>query len=440
MTSRYGFRDASHLRLAWSVVSGEQTLAEGTADLPPVPPGGSADVALDLPNLPLDPTGGEAWLNVDAVLKDAEPPLPAGHVVASAQFAVADRATPANDKSPAHGLQTGLVSLVNSPALRLSDDATSAVASGVGPAGPFEAVFDKRLGRLSTLAVAGRVLIAAGPRLNLWRAPIDNERMGGAEHHVARWWARAHLRDLRHRVDSVEVARDGDAVTVTVAARVAPPTRAYGVAVTYAYRVAPDGAITVRVHGDFHDAPNAAPRDLADDAKLDESDPTRWPAILPRVGVRLAVPDRLAHVAWLGLGPGESYPDSRTAVRRGVWRSTVAAMETPYVYPQEYGNRSDVDRLDLSATDADGLRIDCAAPLNASVHPYPLDSLTAAAHRHDLRRDGLHHVYLDARVNGLGSASCGPRLAPPYQCRPGPFDLAFALAPLHHAPPAPDDR
>ena len=86
-----------------------------------------------------------------------------------------------------------------------------------------------------------------------------------------------------------------------------------------------------------------------------------WIVPLPGLGVRLGVQGRLRRVEWYGGGPGEAYPDSRQAARVGRYTSTVDDMQTPYVYPQENGNRSAVrwrpssmtaggDRLGLTGT------------------------------------------------------------------------------------------
>ena len=38
-------------------------------------------------------------------------------------------------------------------------------------------------------------------------------------------------------------------------------------------------------------------------------------------------------------GPGEAYPDSRRAARIDRFEATVEELQTPYVQPQENGNR-----------------------------------------------------------------------------------------------------
>ncbi|WXZ51278.1 hypothetical protein WDV94_13490 [Clavibacter tessellarius] len=80
-----------------------------------------------------------------------------------------------------------------------------------------------------------------------------------------------------------------------------------------------------------------------------------WDCTWPRVGVRIDLPAALAEhpVAWHGTGPGESYPDSRTAVRVGRFASTVDGLAVAYARPQETGHRPELRSLvvgDGSAT------------------------------------------------------------------------------------------
>jgi hypothetical protein len=62
---------------------------------------------------------------------------------------------------------------------------------------------------------------------------------------------------------------------------------------------------------------------------------------LPRAGVDFALPGRFKQARWVGLGPHEAYDDRRFSVYMGTFESSVAALHTPYVYPQENGRRAD---------------------------------------------------------------------------------------------------
>ena len=59
---------------------------------------------------------------------------------------------------------------------------------------------------------------------------------------------------------------------------------------------------------------------------------------------------------WFGGGPGEAYADSRQAARVGRYSASVDELQTPYVYPQENGNRLDVRWARLTRRGRPGVR------------------------------------------------------------------------------------
>ncbi len=79
------------------------------------------------------------------------------------------------------------------------------------------------------------------------------------------------------------------------------------------------------------------------------------PRTLPRIGLALALPGAFDRVAWFGRGPGEAYADSQLATRFGLYRQTVDELYTPYVFPQENGNRSDVSWVAFTNPGGTGL-------------------------------------------------------------------------------------
>lgn len=249
--------------------------------------------------------------------------------------------------------------------------------------------------------------------LNLWRAPIDNDWSGGGGARNRALWERFKLHLMETRVDRVAAEPGGDLV---VAGKTLAVSRGYGFGFVCRYRVSAGGAL---------------------DLDLDAEPCGDWPeGVTPaRVGLRLDVPTAFGRVAWWGLGPGENYPDSRAAARLGRHELSVAAMETPYLCPQDYGNRGGVRwfRCDDSGGSA-GLTVKVRERgphdrVSFSVHRYTQDHLTAATHRHRLEPAERLQVYVDAAVRGLGSASCGPDLPAEYAVAVKPYALRLRLSP-----------
>jgi beta-galactosidase len=97
-------------------------------------------------------------------------------------------------------------------------------------------------------------------------------------------------------------------------------------------------------------------------------------------------------------------------------------MQTPYVRPQENGNRTEV-----RWASAGGVRIEGRPHFDFTVRPWSPEALTAARHTADLVPDGRLWINLDAAHNGLGTASCGPGVLPAYALEPRPAALTVVL-------------
>ena len=366
VSNHYDFASLDHLSFSWVLEDEGIAVASGKLDVPSVASGQSAEVAL--PRLPA--TGGEGWLTVSAALAADTSWAPAGHVVAWGQLPVSPAS--ATPSLPARGpvfSTHGLLTL------------------GAGE-------FDPHSGELT--AFGG--LPVRGPRLDVWRAPTDNDR----EADVRRWRA-AGLHRMQHRVAGIDL---GDALVVHT--RVAPPGLAFGLLADYTWTAEGD-RLRLRV-------------DVTPDGE--------FPCPLPRLGVTMALPAGLDAVEWFGGGPGEAYPDSRQAARIGRYSSTVDDLQTPYVFPQENGHRIDVRWARLTGPDDVGVRIDGDPAFGFTARRWTTAALEAARHTVDLQPDEKIHVTFDHAQHGLGSASCGPGVLPQYQLQAGKVTFSLWFRPL----------
>ncbi|MFD7433158.1 glycoside hydrolase family 2 TIM barrel-domain containing protein [Streptomyces sp. NPDC059861] len=367
VTNAHDFADLSALAFEWSCQVDGETVESGPLSVPPLTPGESADVKLPAP--PEAPAGAETQWTVRALLAQDTPWGERGHVVAWSQLPLSKR-EPAVLSATARPTADG-------PLVRL------------GPA-----VFDARTGALRTI---GGVEVTSPPRLDVWRATTDNDDgapwQSDARHGPL--WRKLGLHRMQHRLDGVESAEDA----LTVRTRVAPAGAE--VALRTVYRWTADGtrlrlSVSVTPEGD-------------------------WRLPLPRLGVRLglASADR---VTWFGGGPGEAYPDTRSASMLGRWHSTVDALQTPYVRPQENGARADVRWAELG-----GLRIEGDPEFWFTARRWTTEQLDAATHLTDLTPGGTVWVNLDHGQMGIGSQSCGPGALPRYHLHAGPGTFAFVF-------------
>ncbi|MBM9507155.1 glycoside hydrolase family 2 TIM barrel-domain containing protein [Actinacidiphila acididurans] len=379
VTNRYDTSGLSGLAFRWVYeVEGEHS-DSGRLAVPDLGPGQSAEV--ELPRMPRIVRAGEAFWTVRAVLAEDTAWAPSGHEVAWTQFAAAQaprgqRVHRGRPHSPRR-VEGGLIVL--------------------GPG-----TFDAASGALRCLGASG----VRGPALDVWRAPVDNDRgMARApEDQLDRRWRQAGLHRMRHRVDGVTLAGD----VLTVATRVAPAASDIGLRAVYSWRATGD-----RLRLDVEVTPEG-----------------EWPVPLPRLGVRMGVNPGVSEVRWYGGGPGEAYPDTRAAARIGRWTATVDELRTPYVRPQENGARADVRWAELRRENGAGLRLEGEPAFWFTARPWTTEALDAAEHTHELTASPVLWLHLDHALHGIGSASCGPGVLPEYHLTPAPAAFSFTFTAL----------
>ncbi|WP_374009195.1 glycoside hydrolase family 2 TIM barrel-domain containing protein [Leifsonia sp. LS-T14] len=402
--------DAGDLVFPWRVERDGVAIAAGVADVAdhdgrPLPAGESAVVRVELDEEVLGAGSGELWLTVAAELAADTAWATAGHVVASSQARVPVR--PADGPSPA-----------GPAAPRRTDRAHAQEVSGRYALGPAEFA-DGRLVALGGAPVTG-------PRLQLWRAPTDNDagsHMGSYDvsdpmegrglgipgPSYASQWRDAGLDRLSAR--ALDVTRTG--TTLSRRTRWAAADTRESVTLEETWELEGD---TVRL-------------------ALQLIPSSRWDIVWPRLGVRFDLPLDVDEADWFGTGPGESYPDSRRGVLVGRYRAGIDQLTVPYAWPQESGHRSDLRRLDVLAQGREWLRLDVEQDARGRRPGFTLARHTAeevgvATHQHELPERVASYLYLDAAQNGLGSRACGPDVWPDALLRPEARSLAVRFSAL----------
>ncbi|MFI5674033.1 glycoside hydrolase family 2 TIM barrel-domain containing protein [Streptomyces cellulosae] len=347
------FRGLDWLAAEWRLSLADGGTLTAPAELPDLRPGETAAVPLPF-ELPED--GGEAWLTLHVTTADDEPWAPRGTVVCVPQVRLRAAAPP----SPPPPVRNRFVEVDGDGLL-------------VHP------------------------LLTSAPTLSLWRAPTDNDELGG----MAVNWRAWGLDALERKV--VDVRRtDG---RVTVAAEYAGET---GVVRHTQVFTAVEGGIHIEESAELPDA-------LTDVA---------------RVGSVFETVPGLDLMEWYGQGPWESYPDRAFGPPVGHHSVPVDELFTPYLRPQESGGRHGVRRFTLSAPDATGLTVALDEPRQVSVTRYRAEDLTSVAHHDELVPRSGCVVHLDAAHRGLGTASCGPDTSPPYLVAPGIHRWSWTLRAL----------
>lgn len=346
-----------HFRgLEWLAGEWELSLASGgtltaAAELPDLRPGETAVVPLPFA---LPEEGGEAWLTLRVTTAEDLPWAPRGTQVCAPQVRLR-AAEPVEEQEPA-GFG------------RVEIDADGLL---VHP------------------------LLTVAPTLSLWRAPTDNDELGGMALRWRTWGLDALVRKL------VSVRREGDGV-VSVLSEYAGTT---GV---------------VRHRQVF--TPVAGGIRIDEQAELPEEFDD-----VARVGSVFETVAGMDLLEWFGQGPWESYPDRSGGAPVGHHSVSVDELFTPYLRPQESGGRHGMRRFTLSAPDATGLAVTLDEPRQVSVTRYRAEDLTAVAHHDELVPRAGCVVHLDAAHRGLGTASCGPDTFPSYLVAPGVHRWSWTL-------------
>ncbi|MFF4554502.1 glycoside hydrolase family 2 TIM barrel-domain containing protein [Streptomyces sp. NPDC001422] len=388
--------DTADLTFRWRVehdgvpvASGElavPVLAAGESGWAPVPP---VPVASD----------AETWLTIEAALTEPTPWAPAGHVVATAQLDCTERPV-----VPAVRPRAGWRACEGNLSVGIAE-----FSGG------------------SLVRLAGRPV--TGPRLELFRAPTDNDEspsdgVEGSDDSIA-GTSNADLwrRDGLDRPTARRVRVEHTADALRTLDKVSAANSALWVMMESTWSLE-DGELELRV----------------------EIEPSRgWRTVWPRIGIRFELPDGAAPVdgaEWFGLGPLESYPDSLRAARTGRFTATVRDLSVDYARPQETGHRSELRRLTLTSGAADVLRISTLPDTRGRRPGFTLgrhtpQEIARAGHPFELADSTTSHLVIDAAQHGLGSRACGPDVWPEFALRPEARTIRLRIAAgLRHNPPA----
>jgi beta-galactosidase len=153
-------------------------------------------------------------------------------------------------------------------------------------------------------------------------------------------------------------------------------------------------------------------------------------ADLPRIGVVLTLAPGLERLEYFGRGPWENYSDRQASAVVGHYRSTVADQYVPYIAPQEHGHRGDVRWLTLTDEQGRGIKVTAQPTIGFSASHLTAADLTAARHTVDLEPRAEVILNLDHAQRGLGTASCGPDTSPRYRLAAGVHRFAYTLCAL----------
>lgn len=340
----------------WSLWDDGKLVQKGKLPLLDLPPRSSTRVAI--PIRPFEPAPGhEYFLDLSFRLKRDLSWARAGHEIAWDQLKLPD-STPA-PQTPA---RKKLVVNEYGRLLKVSGK-------------DFAVVFDQGNCTMSSLKYRGAELLRSPLEPDFWRAQTDNDR-GRNMLKSQGIWRDAHTPVAPLEARLIDESQSGK-VTVVHICRLPKVDARW----TTRYEVRASGDIIVSA--EFEPARTDLPK-------------------IPRLGMRMTLPDEFERITWFGPGPQETYCDRKDA-RIGLYAGTVTdQFFHDYTEPGESGNKVDVRWIALSNRSGVGLLAVGMPLLSANALRYTREDLENAKHPFELPRRDFVTLNLDLKQQGVG--------------------------------------
>ena len=393
------FRDLSNYALAWSLEEDGVETQNGTiADLD-VPAQQSRTYTIPYDRSKI--TGKEVFLNIDFRLKNAEPLMTAGQVVAYAQLPVVTKQACEGDCSKMLAEGHGKKKMK----LAAKKDNVIAVTT---PNLTFK--LDRTTGLISEYAYNGKSMLGEGGTLkpNFWRAPTDNDMGAGLQKKFKVW------KNPQMNLKNIDVKKDKKANTVTIVTSFDMPEVQGQMDITYLV-FANTGA--VKVTEDFKATEGAKVSDMF------------------RFGMLLQMPYTMEKSNYYGRGPIENYSDRKDCMRIAIYSDEADNQYFPYIRPQESGTKSDIRWWKQTDATGLGLQVKSCTPFYASALHFDTEELDDGdekeqRHSFDLKKSKYTNLFLDAAHMGVGGEnSWGAWPLEKYRVHYGNKTFNFVLIP-----------
>ncbi|MBR2822726.1 MAG: DUF4981 domain-containing protein [Clostridia bacterium] len=294
------------------------------------------------------------------------------------------------------------------PALRIVEGDRNTGVFGDG----FSAMFSMEQGTLISYTVYGREMLKTPPKPVFWRAPVDNDLGNGMPVRYAQWKIAdlyaVPLGDQKEgRIGGSvpekiqRVTRNGDG-SVTFRSWWMLP----GAPVSFCLMeitVFPGGRTEIR---------------LSLDPAEDRGDP-------PLFGVSFKTDADFDQIRYYGNGPEENYIDRKEGARLGIFTTTAKKNMTPYLRPQECGNRTGVRWAEVTDFRGRGLRFR-GDGMEFNALPWTAHEIENAAHGNELPKPVYTVIRAATMQMGVGGDDSWGSLTHEEYCLNGKEKLTFS--------------
>jgi len=306
VTNKYTFSNLSQFNIEWELLREGRKIQGGAFPTIEVRPGESAQVPFpeSVLNVNAHPKG-EYLLNIAVKLRKNECWAPKDFMVAEAQLTLSPWIAGPQESDREYNVnydENETQILVSSEYLQLG--------------------FDKEQGIISSFQIQGIEILDQGPKLNIWRAPTDNDgcytnlwrqSSGRAAHQ----WVQTGYDQALLQVESVQVNTvSEEQLIIKVAGALKSEANSVLATTEQTYMISGDG--TIQLSTLFTTAQKNLP-------------------VLPRLGYEIQLKPGFDQMSWYGRGPHENYIDRNSSALLGIYKGSVSAQFVNYPVPQENG-------------------------------------------------------------------------------------------------------
>ena len=264
---------------------------------------------------------------------------------------------------------------------------------------------DKVQGFITRITDNGADMIDEPIRPSMWRAPTDNDRGLKLE------WIKFGLDNMIFNCKECKLEKQTDEEICVKSVVVAGTCYMNKIAdLVIHYTLNNKGEILVETAVDIR-------ADLRD---------------MPRFGLEIVMPEGNEQIKYFGRGPLESYSDRKLASYIGEFETTVTDNFIHHVKPQENSSHCDTRYASVGTPFGHGLtfrQFDKNDLFSFNAQHYSTMDLTNAMHDYELVARKETFVYIDFKMNGIGTNSCGPVPFKEYVFDEKQFSCAIVIKP-----------
>lgn len=396
--NKFYFTPLSDFTLQWRLLhNGVETQSGALQDID-VAPQGRGVVTLPIEQMEMD-NAGEYVVVISAHLKEETPWAESGYRIAWEQMVL----KPWN-------FETTLEECHTAPRIVEGENIIEITS------GSSVIIFDTKSAKIASIDLDGKPLLEDGPRLDFWRAPIDNDgtrpgRFDGqgnfqedaAGGRLSILWADAGYNNMQRIVRSTSTDIVGNLAIVTLKYRLYGATEDIWFDVEECYKFNNNGEFELN-------------------SKIEAS---KEAPEVARVGYEIEVNSAFDQFSYYGQGEIEAYSDKKEAAMYGHYSDDVDSQFVNYIYPQESGNKYNVRWASVSSREGEALLVRGSEPIETSIRHFTTANLTAATHTTELEKIDNSIWNINHRMAPVGNESAGPRPLDQYVLNQGGWNFTL---------------